>query len=183
VNVKQSFYSSLTDEELLSLVMRDKSAEKEFYKRYRYRIERWIKTLAFWDKEDLVQEGLIAISEAVKNYRPEKNTRFITYAKVCVWNHLMSYLRKFSSQEGTMDPDILAEMAEETLSMEEKTEEKLLWQDFLSLLSPIEKKVVIKRFVERKSYLDIASELAISPKKVDNILYKIRHELKTYLEK
>ncbi|MFN3660593.1 MAG: sigma factor-like helix-turn-helix DNA-binding protein, partial [Brevinematales bacterium] len=81
----------------------------------------------------------------------------------------MSYLRKFSSQEGTLDPDILAEMAEEKLSMEEKTEEKLLWQDFLSLLSPIEKKVVIKRFVERKSYFDIASELAISPKKVDNI--------------
>ncbi|MCX7882014.1 MAG: sigma-70 family RNA polymerase sigma factor [Brevinematales bacterium] len=183
MNIKQSFYSSLTDEELLSLLPRDKSAEKEFYKRYTYRIQRWVRTIVFWDKEDLVQEGLIALSEAVKTYLPDKNTRFNTYAKVCVWNHLMSYLRRFSSQEGIVDPEIIAEMPEETLSLAEKTEEKLLWQDFLSTLSPLEKKVVIKRFVERKSYLDIASELAISPKKVDNILYKIRHAVETYLKK
>lgn len=180
--IKHYFYSSLTDEELVGLLSRDKSAEKEFYRRYRYRILRWMTGVNFWDREDLFQECLIALYEAVQTYKPEMQTRFNTYARVCVQNHMYSYLRRFSSTEETIDPELLEEMNDQREGSE-RLDDKLLLESFLSTLSPLERRVVVKRFVERKSYTDIATELAISSKKVDNILYKVRLELHRYLKK
>ncbi|URA09702.1 sigma-70 family RNA polymerase sigma factor [Thermospira aquatica] len=175
---RQFFYSSLTDEELLTLVSKDKSAEKEFYHRYRYRILRWIAPFHFWDKDDLFQEALIALYEAMKTYDPDRHTGFKTYANTCIRNRIVSYMRKFSTMVDYVDPEVMSEIPGE--GSLKGVEEKLFFEEFLHTLSSLEQKILVKRFIERKSYVDIAAELAISPKKVDNILYKIRHELEKY---
>jgi len=181
VTVKQSFYDSLTDEELLALRSRDKSADRVFYRRYRPRVKRWAEEFHVRDRDDLIQEGMIALYEAARTYSPERHARFNTYARTCVYNHLISYVRGLKKGVDVVDPDEMNEIPETTQSLEEKTADRLVVEGFMSTLSPLEKKILVKRFMERKSYLDIAAELAISAKKVDNILYKIRQQLEHYL--
>lgn len=58
------------------------------------------------DIEDLKQEGLIALLAAYKTYNPDKNVSFSTYAQTCVYNAMVSYLRKLDPLPANVRKDI-----------------------------------------------------------------------------
>ena len=58
------------------------------------------------DVEDLKQEGVIALLAAYKTYTPNANTSFPTYAQTCVYNAMVSYLRKLDPLPSSVRRDL-----------------------------------------------------------------------------
>lgn len=58
------------------------------------------------DIEDIKQEGLIALLAAYKTYNPAKKVAFSTYAQTCVYNAMISYLRKLDPLPLSVRKDI-----------------------------------------------------------------------------
>ena len=50
------------------------------------------------DQDDMVQEGLIALTRAIQKYQPEKGIQFWTYAETVVRNAITDYIRKIMSE-------------------------------------------------------------------------------------
>ena len=47
------------------------------------------------DKNDLVQEGMLALNSAITNYNDSKNANFGTFAKLCIERRIANYIRSF----------------------------------------------------------------------------------------
>lgn len=89
-----------SDYELIYLINENNEEAKEiFFNRYKELVE--IKAKKYYpyvnshgvELNDLVQEGMIGLSNAINGFRNEKNTLFSTYANKCIEMHLLSFVR------------------------------------------------------------------------------------------
>ena len=139
---------------------------------------------AFPERDDLVQEGMLALLSAAYTYAPDKSASFKTYAGVCVRNRLRSVLKEASAQKNAPLSDYVpldgleisggSEPEGEVISAEET---KALFRLFDTELSGLEKQVLICR-LKGLSYAETARQLRISPKSADNALQRVRAKLK-----
>lgn len=140
------------------------------------------------DRDDLIQEGLIGLLKAVDLYDSEKGASFKTYCYICVQSKMLSYLEKrFNNKHQAMynylpldefnacfansqndDPFsiIAAQEGSELLMAKTKT-----------LLSSLEQEV-LSLYLGGLSYEEIASQLALTGKAVDNALQRVRRKLR-----
>ena len=83
-------YASLSDEELCAIVSGSKGAEagagEELFSRYRDFIKAKVRPyfLVGGDSEDLIQEGMIGLYKAIRDFRPGRGASFETFARLCV---------------------------------------------------------------------------------------------------
>ena len=139
------------------------------------------------EREDLVQEGMIGLYRAIRNFSEEKGT-FKAFAKVCIENQIVEAIRKtgrqkssilngsISLENGGIENLLPTENVEEYLIEKENKEER--FRKINKLLTSLEKKV-LDEYLEGFSYLQIAQNLNISPKLVDNAISRIKIKLKT----
>lgn len=137
------------------------------------------------DIDDFTQFGLMAILRAIRTFDPDGGANFKTYASRCIHNTLLDHLRKkypdvvqFSAlvddiQNPDEDPEVKVLAAESA---------KELVEEIKATLSPIELEV-LKLFLDEHSYDEIAVELGVERKKVDNMIYSLRKKIKRLLEK
>ena len=177
----KNFYKILTEDELFTLIKNDKSAEGEFYRRYKIRVKWLIKNyrLNTLEREDLIQEGMIGLFQAIQSYDPQKGVKFSTYSGTCIRNRILNSLNELIRHRKAVDvgrdmDEIIARHNPEA-EMIDSDRGELLKQATESL-TPLEKQV-LDGYLLKKSYKLIAKELEISDKKVDNILVKIRGKL------
>lgn len=158
--------------------------------------------LAGGDADDVIQEGMIGLCKAIKNYRKEEGAGFRTYAEKCINNQIVSAVRKASSgkaiplnQSVSIDIDyqdedgnssILeklligrSENPEELLILKEKME-KLECRE-KSFFSPMESRVLVE-FLQGKDCREIGELMGKSAKAVDNALQRIRKKLEEHLK-
>ena len=149
------------------------------------------------DREDIVQEGLIGIYKAIKNYDPTRGASFRTFADLCLNRQMITAIkaagRKKHSPLNTSlsldrpladdeSPKTLGETLaagtdtdpEEMLLMGEMAQ--LLLSSENSLLSDFERRV-LEQLLNGLSYRDIATLLGRSDKSVDNAIQRIRRKL------
>lgn len=91
-----------TDEALCALAARgDRSAEEALVTRYYPVVRSCARPLALagGDGEDLIQEGMLGLIRAIREYSPEKEAAFHTFAEVCIRNRLYSALRSARSDK------------------------------------------------------------------------------------
>ncbi|MCH5197537.1 MAG: sigma-70 family RNA polymerase sigma factor [Oscillospiraceae bacterium] len=190
MNTTKAFYSGKTDEELAVMSQSgDKNALSVLLMGCRSFVEsissRYIGVSL--EKDDLFQEGMLAVLSAVYTYDPEKNSSFKAYAGVCVNNRLRSALRSENENKNiplnTYIPlDDLnisggTEPENKLISLEET---EVLYKIFDRDLSALEKKVLICR-LEGLSYSDISQKLNITEKAADNAMQRTRAKLKRLL--
>lgn len=190
LNTTKAFYSGKTDEELAVMSQSgDKNALSVLLMGCRSFVEsissRYIGVSL--EKDDLFQEGMLAVLSAVYTYDPEKNSSFKAYAGVCVNNRLRSALRSENENKNiplnTYIPlDDLnisggTEPENKLISLEET---EVLYKIFDRDLSALEKKVLICR-LEGLSYSDISQKLNITEKAADNAMQRTRAKLKRLL--
>ena len=150
------------------------------------------------ESEDLVQEGLIALIQAVKTYDFQGEASFRTYACKCIDNRFLSVLRGGLRQKdipaartvsldeepsGKLNAGLLSENTnspEDIVIGREKM--KVILDDVKSLLSGFEWDTLIL-FLDGYSYSEIAKRLGASEKSVDNALQRIRRKFKSVSEK
>ncbi|NPU99883.1 MAG: sigma-70 family RNA polymerase sigma factor [Brevinematales bacterium] len=171
-------YKDLADEELLGIIKSDKNAENEFYERYKNKVKYFIRKhrLNSLEREDLIQEGMIGLFNAIETFDTSKGVKFATYASVCIKNRIYNTVNSMwtrKKNEGFLgeDEDVAMEFSpEEDVIIREISEDL---KNAILELSKREKKV-LELYLDKKSYQEIASSLDISTKKVDNILMKIK---------
>ncbi|CDQ21655.1 RNA polymerase sporulation sigma factor SigH [Halobacillus karajensis] len=154
------------------------------------------------DREDIVQEGMIGLYKAIRDYREGKLSSFKAFAELCVTRQIITAIKTATRQKHiplnsyvSLDKPIYDEESDRTLldviagskaidpqelivnkekfsDMEEKMSE---------LLSDLEKKV-LALYLDGRSYQEISVELSRHVKSIDNALQRVKRKLEKYLE-
>jgi RNA polymerase sporulation-specific sigma factor len=149
------------------------------------------------DRDDLIQEGMIGLFNAVKTYDESKGASLRTYADVCISRQMLAALRAASRKKNSPLSDYVSLDARlesgktlaETLTdpAAGRPESSVVFESLLSellspenrLLSKLEKEI-LGGLIGGKDYREIAGDLGKSPKSVDNGIQRIRTKLKGY---
>lgn len=127
-------------------------------------------------EEDFFQEATLAFYSAVCSYTESDKVTFGLYAKICVRNRLVSYLRSVSVK-GKKHLSEKAGYADPIGRLVEKEDVKEIENKIQSRLSDFEWEV-FRLYIQRRSYSDIAKVLGRTEKSVDNAIYRIKTKLK-----
>lgn len=133
------------------------------------------------EAEEMRQEGRLALFDARASFTEGEGVTFGLYAKVCVHNRLISYLRKFLSRK-RREEHAAAELTEKGASAAEELavayeESERLRRFVSSSLTALEQKVLLL-YIEKKSYKEIAEILGRDEKAVDNALSRAKSKIK-----
>lgn len=193
-------YSSLTDDELLSLANISDYAEEELLSRYKKLVKQISRSyfLIGAENEDLLQEGMIGLHLAIKSYKKE-NGCFRTFAAICIKRRIVTAVKSANRQKNkilndslslTEDGGIKSDVEDKIFiipSSSPSPDENLTQkEDYAKLqtyinenLSKYEKKV-LDLYLKGHSYNEIALNLASTSKSVENALTRIRLKLSKY---
>lgn len=195
-------YTELTDTELQALAVQgDSSAENELAIRYRRLVRVCSRPyfLAGGDSEDLIQEGMMGLLSAVREYNPSVGTPFRSYAEVCVKRRLQSAVKSASRlkhaflNDGVSLDEILSEESQNLTAYSVETfsrspEEQVLAResknDFISAYSQYLSRfeiLVLGYYLDGFSYSEIADKCGKPQKSVDNAVQRIRSKLARHL--
>ena len=198
-------FESMADEQIVKLAQDADGAALEYllnkYKNF-VRTKARSYFLIGADHEDIVQEGMIGLYKAIRDYRAEKLSSFRAFAELCVTRQIITAIKTATRQkhiplnsyislnkpiyEEDSDRTLLDVITEEGVS---NPEDMLIDREDLSLiegrigqmLSDLEKDVLV-RYMEGKSYVEIAGEMNRHVKSIDNALQRIKRKLLKYLE-
>ena len=182
--------SGFSDNELVALVREgDSKAVDVLLLRYKstvsYYAEKYFSDLLTFD--DWYQEGITGLFFAIRTYRADGGASFATYASVCIKNRLSSCLKKLTNTKNPPS-DVLVPF-DETLnvsvsSVEDdyiSTEDSRKFEEvILNQLSETEQSVM-KYYLAGYTYSEIAKQLNISVKSVDNAVCRSKNKLKKHL--
>lgn len=191
-------YSKFTDEELIAR-LRGGETEIADYIMEKYKPLVRKKTNVMYliggEPEDLIQEGMIGLFKAVRDFNLEKEVSFFTFAELCISRQLYSTLEasnrkkhiplntyiSFSVQEEVEGANLEDLIADEALSPEQMLIEQERREEFQQRLeeklSPMEKKVLYL-YLEGNNYTQIGKIMNKPPKSIDNALQRIRGKIK-----
>lgn len=191
-------YKDFTDEELIEK-LRAGDAEITDYIMEKYKPLVRKKSNAMYliggEPEDLIQEGMIGLFKAVRDFNPERAVSFFSFAEICISRQLYSALEasnrqkhiplntyiSFSNQQETDGVNLEQIITEQTISPEqmliEQEGKKEFFDKLEEKLSPMEKKVLYL-YLEGNSYTQIAVLLEKTSKSIDNTLQRIRGKVK-----
>jgi len=190
-------YDALTDTQLQIMATEgDREAEETLAKRYLQMVRACARPLflAGGDSEDLIQEGTFGLLSAIRQYDPQSNASFKTFAEHCIRMRLLSAIKsasrlkhfplndgisleQLSEEPGahiSAFPEFFRRTPEELVLARESKEE--LYSAFLQCLSKLEIKV-LNLYLEGLSYREIADRLGKSAKSIDNAVQRIRNKL------
>ena len=198
-------FDSMTDEQVVVLAQETDSPALEYllnkYKNF-VRTKARSYFLIGADHEDIVQEGMIGLYKAIRDYKAEKLSSFRAFAELCVTRQIITAIKTATRQkhiplnsyislnkpiyEEDSDRTLLDVITEEGIS---NPEEMIIDREDLSviegkigqMLSDLEKDVLV-RYMEGKSYVEIADEMHRHVKSIDNALQRIKRKLLKYLE-
>lgn len=151
------------------------------------------------DRDDLMQEGIIGLMKAIKSFNPDKNTSFNTFASLCIRRQILTAIKNANSSKYILLNNSIYRQKE--ISIEDistytkpslkfyspedillgKELSKYLLSYLKSNLSKLESKVFIymsKGF----TYIEISNILNMAPKKIDNVIQRIKKKILNYLE-
>lgn len=196
-------YSELDDNRLQELAaVGDRQAEERLVVKYMRLVRRCSRPffLVGGAPEDLIQEGMLGLLSAIRQYDPQQNAAFKTYAELCIKNRLLSAVKTDSRlkhnplNDGLPLDSLLSEESqipllaytelfrrtpeEQVLARENKME---LQQSFKRCLSPMERNV-LRLYLDGLSYQEIAEQTEKPIKAVDNAIQRIRRKLAQNLD-
>ena len=198
-------FAEFTDEQIVSLAQHADGQALEFllnkYKNF-VRSKARSYFLIGADHEDIVQEGMIGLYKAIRDYRQEKLSSFRAFAELCITRQMITAIKAATRQKHiplnsyvSLNRPIYEDDNERTLldtlseNMSTNPEELLISQEDFSviegrlgeMLSPFEKDVLV-HYLDGRSYQEISDLLGRHVKSVDNALQRIKRKLTAYLE-
>lgn len=202
-------YGETTDEELLCRLRDGESAIMDYLmEKYKYLVKNKARTMFILgaDTEDLIQEGMIGLFKAVRDYDCGRDASFYTFADLCIARQmytaiqasgrkkhmpLNSYISIYGSvvQEDAREDGAEVVLVNVLPAGEESNPEELiidrenveqLEQNIQKELSPFEKQV-LDLHITGMNYVEIAKVLGKDEKSTDNALQRIRTKMKKLL--
>ena len=182
-------FDGMTDEEIALLAQQgDADASEYLLNKYKNFVRSKARSyfLVGADHEDIVQEGMIGLFKAFRDFRPDKLASFHDFAEICVTrqkhiplNSYVSLNKPIYEEESdrtlmdvitegrSADPEELLIGRESYVSIESRIDEAL---------SPLERRV-LAAYLDGKSYQEIAQMLDRHVKSIDNALQRVKHKL------
>ena len=155
------------------------------------------------DREDIIQEGMICLYKAIRDYRGDKLSSFRAFADLCITRQIITAIKTATRQKHiplnsyvSLNKPIYDEDSDRTLMdvlsgmRITDPEELIISQEEIDdielkmgeILSPLEWKV-LTYYLDGKSYQEIAEILGRHVKSIDNALQRVKRKLERYLEK
>lgn len=155
------------------------------------------------DREDIIQEGMIGLYKAVRDFRADRRASFRAFAELCITRQIITAIKTATRQKHiplnsyvSLNKPIYDEESDRTLmdvihgnKVSDPEELIISREEFLDIerrmgefLSELEWQVLML-YLEGKSYQEIADNLDRHVKSVDNALQRVKRKLERYLEK
>ena len=146
------------------------------------------------DREDLLQEGMLGLFKAIRQYDPDREASFSTFAGMLVSRQMYTAIeasrrKKHQALNSSISLNELEEdqgdgalgtvESPETIYLEEENA-RTLQKQIEDSLSPLETKV-FRLYLEGQDYGQIASALGKKPNSIDNALQRIRAKVRSVL--
>jgi RNA polymerase sporulation-specific sigma factor len=195
----RQLYTQLTDEQIVQLAQNgDRHAEHYLLHHYRPLVLK--RTQAYYlsgaDRDDLLQEGLIGLHKAIRDYQPGKGINFRRFATMCVVRHVITAVRMATRQKHVPLSAYLtlygtSEDLEQPLEILDPSfghdpNEELIHQDGMEWLKSMLQKhlsgfewQVLTLYLKGQSYRDISAALEKNTKAIDNALARIKEKGRT----
>ncbi len=207
MSVKEDIYNSMTDEELIT-ALRDGDNDIADYlcNKYKNLVRKNAKSMYILGAapEDLIQDGMIGLFKAVRDFDPGRDARFMTFAGLCIsrqmynavqaagrqknipLNTYVSLYEETESGNGEKGSTIAELLADDALSPEQELIDK---ENVADLIERIDKELssfenqVLDLYLTGMNYVQIAGVLGKDVKSTDNALQRIRSKIKKMVDK
>ncbi len=198
-------YDNMTDEEVVALCHEgDERAINHLLYKYKNFVRSKARSyfLVGADHEDIVQEGMIGLYKAVRDFRPEKLSSFRAFAELCVTRQIITAIKAATRQKHiplnsyiSLNKPLYDDESDRTLLdviIEGRTsnpEDLLISQEDMQtinlrineVLSGLEMEV-LQAYLDGQSYQEIAERLGRHVKSIDNALQRVKRKLSRYLQ-
>ena len=190
-------YETMNDEDLIELIKsEDNHALNYLIDKYKevvnMKVSKYFMIGA--EREDIVQEGLIGLYKAIKDFNRTKQNSFKTFANLCIERQLITAIKTSNRQKhmplnsylslnvSAYEEDNDSELIEvfETNTIEDPLDTITKKEYFKSVETAIDKnlskfeKKVLERYLLGESYVNIAAKLDAPVKSIDNAIQRIR---------
>lgn len=206
-NTKEQNFEQAKDEDLVLLAQKgDEGAQEYLLDKYKSLVR--AKSRAYFligaDSEDIIQEGMIGLYKAVRDYNSERNASFRSFAELCVNRQMITAIKAATRQKHqplnsyiSLNKPVYEEESEQTymdflqssssallnpeallIGQENKS---FLEDQMVKSLSSFETRVLVL-YLQGRSYFEIANVLEKSEKSIDNALQRVKKKLEKFLE-
>lgn len=203
-NIKKEHLSTLSDEEIVLLSKEGNGYATEFLMdKYRNFVRAKSRTyfLIGADKEDIIQEGMIGLYKAIRDYKNNSQASFKSFAELCITRQIITAIKTATrqkhiplnsyislskpvyddenervlldtiSERRRLDPEEIVLDKERFVRIEKK---------LFEVLSKLEWTVLTK-YLDGMSYVEIALHINKSEKSIDNALQRIKKKIEKYI--
>ena len=198
-------FESMTDEQVVVLAQEtDGPALEYLLNKYKNFVRSKARSyfLIGADHEDIVQEGMIGLYKAIRDFKQEKLSSFRAFAELCITRQIITAIKTATRQKHiplnsyvSLNKPLYDEESDRTLLdilMEGTTsnpEDMIINQENLGnihqkineVLSGLEQEV-LAAYLDGKSYQEIAEALGRHVKSIDNALQRVKRKLEKYLD-
>jgi len=154
------------------------------------------------DREDIVQEGMIGLYKAIRDFKEDKLSSFKAFAELCITRQIITAIKTATRQKHiplnsyvSLDKPIYDEESDRTLldvisgTKALDPEELIINQEefddievkMAEILSDLERKV-LSLYLDGRTYQEISEDLNRHVKSIDNALQRVKRKLERYLE-
>ena len=194
-------FSEITDEDLIKLCRNgDKGAEEHLLKKYKGLV--LAKSKSYYiiggDSDDLIQEGMIGLFQAIRDYNGESGSNFKSFAVLCINRHMISAIRKanriknralneslsldIENEEGLVESLIENNVNDPVVRMMMKETAEMLELNNTPIFSKFESEVWTY-LRQGLGYKEIAGKMDRTPKSVDNAIQRIKKKVANYISR
>ena len=196
-------FEKMSENDIINLAQKRENAAMEYLlEKYKPLVRQKTRKLFLidGDKDDLIQEGMIGLFKAVRDYQVGKDAAFRTFADLCISRQLYSAIKKSNRLKNQplnsyvsiysdefSDADELAgdrtvissgsdNIANPEAIMIDRENAIDMQNKMFDKLSKMEREV-LKRYLEGMTYQEIAADMEKSPKSIDNALQRIKGKI------
>ncbi|SUJ21467.1 Stage 0 sporulation protein H [Sporosarcina pasteurii] len=198
-------FTTLSDEDIVAIIHEGNADALDFLIT-KYRSFVWLKGRSYFliggDREDIVQEGMIGLYKAIRDYKPDRLSSFKGFAELCITRQIITAIKTATRQKHiplnssvSLDRPVYTEESERTLldmlagpPLEDPEDLMIHKEDFdhmeikmQKVLSELERQV-LALYLDGQTYQEISINLNRPVKSVDNALQRIKRKLELYLE-
>ena len=200
-------FDTKTDEQLIELLRNGETQIIDYLMdKYKSLVRQKAKAIYLigGENDDLIQEGMIGLFKAIRDFNPEAGTSFSSFAELCVSRQLCSaikaagrkkhqplntYISLYGSEKRDNDGYSLPLMDTIEAGIESNPEERLMnneyaktfEEDLKGRLSKLENRVLYLHLLGM-DYIKIAELTDKSPKSIDNALQRIKTKTRQLME-
>ena len=199
-------YDLMLDEQVVESARKgDRAAEEYLINKYKNFVRAKARSyfLIGADREDIIQEGMIGLFKAIRDFRSDKLASFRAFAELCITRQIITAIKTATRQKHiplnsyvSLNKPIYDEESDRTLldvlsgtKVTDPEELVISREEFVDIevkmgefLSDLEWKVLIS-YLDGKSYQEIALELHRHVKSIDNALQRVKRKIERYIER